>query len=208
MRAITDTFDSGTGGKSRRGAINATPQNSRRAPYTDTSGQVRTFCWWGWCAAATPRSEEQAACRVRLRLKRKSKESFIELIPLLQVAWSYSGTGGKESARGYQCYTVKFPQSALYRYLRSGAVRTCCWWGCAAATPRSEEQAACRVRLRLKRKSNSSIGWVMLWSTPDAQTSSTLAHTPAVASPPATHPQLQNVDLTESKGVSPPEVTG
>ena len=42
------------------------------------------------------------------------------------------------------------------------------------------EEQACRVRLRLKRESNSSIGWVMLWSTPDAQTSSTLAHTLAV----------------------------
>ena len=44
----------------------------------------------------------------------------------------------------------------------------------------AEEQAACRVGLRLQRTGNSSIGWVMLWSTPDAQTSSTIAHTPAV----------------------------
>jgi hypothetical protein len=71
----------------------------------------------------------------------------------------------------------KFPKSALYRYLRSGA-NLLLVGRCAAATPRSEEQAACRVGLRLQRKGNSSIGWVMLWSTPDAQTSSIIAHPP------------------------------
>src|SRR6266436_2026307 len=68
--------------------------------------------------AATPRSEEQAACRVRLRLKRKSKGGFIELIPLLQVAWSNSGTGERVGA-GLSMLPVKSPKSPLYRYLRS-----------------------------------------------------------------------------------------
>ena len=83
-------------------------------------------------------------------MKRKSKESFIDAYTVTSGRVVIFWYGRKEAARGYQCYTVKFPQSALYRYLR------------------------------LQRKGNSSIGWVMLWSTPDAQTSSTLAHTPAV----------------------------
>src|SRR6267378_1888628 len=55
-------------------------------------------------------------------------ESFIDAYTVTSGRVVIFWYGRKESARGYQCYTVKFPKSALYRYLRSGAEHVV-WWG-------------------------------------------------------------------------------
>src|SRR5467141_1880758 len=86
---------------------------------------------------------------VRLRLKRKSKESFIDAYTVTSGRVVIFWYGRKESARGHQCYTVKFPKSALYRYFRSGANMLLVGL---VRRGDAEEQAACRVRLRLKRQ--------------------------------------------------------